>query len=76
MHARITAAEHLEFMQYLMYVGATNAAIRLGVRAIRTNPMQFDVWRQVGRCIFQNVGGAIRFCCSDYKKLAGWLILR
>jgi glycosyltransferase involved in cell wall biosynthesis len=69
LHRQVTAAEHLQFMHYLLSAGAKNAAIRVGSRAIIANPFSVDVWWDVTR-IFPRVHRFLRSCYAARKRLA------
>jgi glycosyltransferase involved in cell wall biosynthesis len=48
-HADVVAHEHLAFMTDLLNAGASRPALRVGLRAIVTDPLNVDVWRKVIR---------------------------
>jgi glycosyltransferase involved in cell wall biosynthesis len=51
LHARLTSAEHLAFMRHLLECGATSSALRVGWRAIASNPSRPGVWKAVLRAL-------------------------
>lgn len=59
---RVGAAEHVQFMNYLVGAGATRAAISVALRAIVANPLDFNVWRRV-------ISLALQYAYHLYKKL-------